>query len=178
MDLYFDPVPLIDDVRDSFLGRWDDRTWLNVPGPFYGAETDNCCTGRLHAPELVLYEAEHFTEYVYRQPRTPEELRHLVAAADEEVFAGYGRDGDEHWTPAAVREWWRNRGRIREYLADHQHVWEEDDAKSGQGTAAAARNYAAYIDGELAAHLRVYLFFLEERRSPAPGDRLPLLQRS
>lgn len=72
MDLYFDPVPLLDDARRAFLGRWSERKWLNVPGPFYGAETDNCGTGRVHAPGLVLYEADHFTEYVYRQ-RAPVE---------------------------------------------------------------------------------------------------------
>ncbi|MFH8582359.1 hypothetical protein OHB11_38840 [Streptomyces zaomyceticus] len=72
MDLYFDPVPLLSDAPGAFLGRWSERKWLNVPGPFYGAETDNCGTGRVHAPGLVLYEADHFTEYVYRQ-RAPVE---------------------------------------------------------------------------------------------------------
>ncbi|MFJ4846714.1 MULTISPECIES: hypothetical protein [unclassified Streptomyces] len=41
--------------------------------------------------------------------------------------------------------------------------------------AAAALAYADYLDGELAAHLRVYLFWLEERRSPTAADRLPTL---
>ncbi|MFD3452625.1 hypothetical protein ACFWVC_10605 [Streptomyces sp. NPDC058691] len=58
---------------------------------------------------------------------------------------------------------------------DRRGVWEADDEKSGQGTAAAARDYAAYLDGELAEHLRVYLFWLEERRPAAPVDRLPRL---
>lgn len=70
VEFYFDPVPLLRDARESFRGHWADRKWLNVPGPFYGADTDNCGTGRIHAPGLVLYEGEHFTEYVYRQPRT------------------------------------------------------------------------------------------------------------
>ncbi|MER7801091.1 ferredoxin [Streptomyces parvulus] len=176
MDLYFDPMPLLDDdARKAFRGQWSERTWLNVPGPFYGADTDNCGTGRIHAPGLVLYEADHFTEYVYRQPRTAEELADLVEAAEAEAFGGYGCDGDAHWTPAAVREWWRDRGRIREYLADRRADWEADDAKAGQGVAGAAARYAAYLDGELACHLRVYLFRLEKRRSPTPADRLPQL---
>ncbi|MFI1563202.1 ferredoxin [Streptomyces sp. NPDC020490] len=175
MDLYFDPVPLLGEARAVFQGRWAERQWLNVPGPFYGAVTDNCGTGRIHAPELVLYEGEHFTEYVYRQPRTPEELRHLVAAAEDEVLSGYGCDGDAHWTPETVREWWRDRARIVEYLAARRHAWEADDERSGQGTAAAADDYAEYVDGELAAHLRVYLFWLDERRSPTAADRLPRL---
>ncbi|MFD8064625.1 hypothetical protein [Streptomyces parvulus] len=97
MDLYFDPMPLLDDdARKAFRGQWSERTWLNVPGPFYGADTDNCGTGRIHAPGLVLYEADHFTEYVYRQPRTAEELADLVEAAEAEAFGGYGCDGDAH----------------------------------------------------------------------------------
>ena len=47
--------------------------------------------------------------------------------------------------------------------------------KAGQGVAAAALEYAAYLDRDLAAHLRVYLFWLEERRSPTAEDRLPRL---
>ncbi|MER5946701.1 ferredoxin [Streptomyces sp. NPDC001904] len=175
MDLYFDPVSRLDDARGAFSGQWADRKWLNVPGPFYGADTDNCGTGRIHAPELVLYEADCFAEYVYRQPRTPEELQRLVDAAEAEAFSGFGCDGDTQWTPASVREWWRDRGRIRQYLANRCADWEADDAKAGQGVAAAALNYAAYIDGELASHLRVHLFWLEERRTPTVADRLPQL---
>ncbi|NRQ34563.1 ferredoxin [Nonomuraea sp. NN258] len=175
MDLYFDPVPLLGEARAAFQGRWADRQWLNVPGPFYGAATDNCGTGRIHAPALVLYEGEYFTEYVYRQPRTTEELRQLVDAAQAEVFSGYGCDGDVHWTPAAVREWWRDRARIREYLVARRSAWEADDERSGQGTAQAVDDYMAYLDGELAAHLQVYLFWLHERRALSPADRLPQL---
>ncbi|MEV7307862.1 ferredoxin [Streptomyces microflavus] len=175
MDVYFDPVPLLGEARTVFQGRWADRQWLNVPGPFYGADTDNCGTGRIFAPALVLYEGEHFTEYVWRQPRTAAELQQLVDAAEAEVFSAYGCDGDDHWTPETVREWWRDRARITAYLAARRPVWEADDEKSGRGTAAAAEAYAAYLDGELAAHLRTYLFWLDERRSPTAADRLPQL---
>ncbi|ARF76642.1 ferredoxin [Kitasatospora albolonga] len=175
METYFDPLPLLGEERTLFGGKWADRLWLNVPGPFCGAGTDNCGTGRIHAPESVLYEGEHFTEYVYRQPRTAQELGQLVDAAEAEVFRAYACDGDDHWTPETVREWWRDRARVKEYLTARRSAWEADDAQSGQGTAAAADDYAAYIDGELAAHLRVYLFWLHERRSPTAADRLPQL---
>ncbi|MYV67068.1 hypothetical protein GT043_14230 [Streptomyces sp. SID2131] len=99
----------------------------------------------------------------------------MVDAAEAEAFSGYGCDGDTHWTPSAVREWWRDRGRIAEYLADRWSDWEADDLKAGQGVAAAALEYADYLGGELASHLRVYLFWLEERRSPTGADRLPQL---
>lgn len=123
----------------------------------------------------MLYEAEYFTEYVYRQPRSRAQLQCLVEAAEADPLSGYGCDGDDHWTPAAVREWWRDRGRIRQYLTNRRGAWESDDEKSGQGTAAAARDYAAYLDGELAAHLQIYLFWLDGRHLPTPTDRLPQL---
>ncbi|GAA2286452.1 hypothetical protein GCM10010415_66220 [Streptomyces atrovirens] len=65
----------------SFGGRWEDRLWLNVPGPFCTGITDNCWTGRLHAPRHVLYGGEYFGEYVYRQPATTAEVLNLMAAA-------------------------------------------------------------------------------------------------
>ncbi|MFJ6793891.1 hypothetical protein [Streptomyces sp. NPDC091268] len=110
-----------------------------------------------------------------------EELWRLVGAAEDDPMMGYGYgygygcDGDAHWTPTAVREWWRDRGRIREYLALQRGRFEADDVTSGQGTAAAARDYAAYLDGDLALHLRAYLFRLEEGRAATPTDLLPRL---
>ncbi|MFF3257236.1 ferredoxin [Actinacidiphila glaucinigra] len=174
MTLYFDPVPLLGDDRKAFGGRWQDRMWLNVPGPFYGAETDNCWTGRLHAPSHVLYGGQYLTEYVYRQPRTPDELARLVEAADQDPRAGYACDGDAHWTVESVREWWRERGRITSYLSAGERRWEEADW-AGQGLAVAVADYAAYIEDGLAADLRVYLHWLEEGISPTPGARLPRL---
>ncbi|MFD9722183.1 hypothetical protein [Streptomyces sp. NPDC059076] len=70
MTLYFDPVAILGNDRDAFRGRWEDRLWLNVPGPSYGRETDTCWTGRLSAPAHVLYGGKHLSEYVYRQPKT------------------------------------------------------------------------------------------------------------
>ncbi|WP_171166384.1 ferredoxin [Streptomyces sp. I05A-00742] len=176
MTLYFDPLTVLDgEDRDVFRGRWEDRLWLNVPGPFYGGETDTCWTGRLHAPRHVLYGGRHLSEYVYRQPRTPAETAALVEAAGDDPFLGYGCDGDSRWTPETVREWWRDRGRVAQYLSDHRSQWEESDVAAGQGVAAAVRDFKAYLDGELAADLRIYLFRLAEGRPPASGDRLPEL---
>ncbi|MGA5817126.1 hypothetical protein ACPC54_04595 [Kitasatospora sp. NPDC094028] len=58
MTLYFDPTAGLGEDREAFRGRWEDRLWLNVPGPFYGGGTDNCWTGRLSAPRHVLYGGE------------------------------------------------------------------------------------------------------------------------
>ncbi|MFJ9457425.1 hypothetical protein ACIRST_20340 [Kitasatospora sp. NPDC101447] len=51
--------------------------------------------------------------------------------------------------------------------------WDEGDDRSGQGIAAAVRDFERYIADGLATDLRVYLHWLEERRSPTPEDRLP-----
>lgn len=61
--------------------KWAQKLWLNVPGPFYTGETDTCWTGRLSAPRHVLYGGPHLAEFVYRQPKTPEEVDCLVDAA-------------------------------------------------------------------------------------------------
>ncbi|MFJ7273500.1 ferredoxin [Kitasatospora sp. NPDC098663] len=170
MTLYFDPEEALGEDRDAFRGRWEDRLWLNVPGAFYGGETDTCRTGRISAPQHVLYGGEYLTEYVYRQPRNPAEAARLVEAADCDPFLGYGCDGDVRWTPEAVREWWRDRDRITYYLSGQD--WDGIDWAE-QGVAAAVRDYTSYIAGDLAADLRIYLYWLEEGRSPTPDDRLP-----
>ncbi|WP_121830669.1 ferredoxin [Streptomyces sp. S1] len=170
MALYYDPVAGLGEDREAFRGDWEDRLWLNVPGPFYGGGTDTCRTGRDSAPRHVLYGGAYLTEYVYRQPGTPAETARLVEAADRDPLLGYGCDGDARWTPDAVREWWRDRGRITEYLSAHD--WDEVDW-ARQGVAAAVRDYASYLAGSLAPDVRIYLHWLEEGRSPAAGERLP-----
>lgn len=176
MSLYFDPGTAIDDEdRERFRARWEDRLWLNVPGPLYCGETDTCRTGRLSAPDHVLYGGQYFTEYIYRQPKSAAETALLVDAAACEPFGGYACDGDNRWTPAMVREWWRDRGRITEYLAQHFYQWDEHPDATSQGTRSGIEDFQSYLAGELASDLRVYLYWLEERRSPEPGDRLPEL---
>ncbi|GHE67627.1 hypothetical protein GCM10017778_60830 [Streptomyces vinaceus] len=90
---------------------WSERNWRNVPGPFYGAATDTCWAGRGVAPDHVLYDDEYGQEFVYRRPRTPEETHRVMAAAWQDPMAGFECDGDAHWTPELVRDWWRDRGR-------------------------------------------------------------------
>ncbi|QES59084.1 hypothetical protein DEJ51_20650 [Streptomyces venezuelae] len=69
-------------------GRWEDRNWRNVPGPFYAGATDEMALGRLDAPH---------------------------------------------------------------------------------------RDFIAHIDDGLESYLRGYLFWLEQRREPQPGEALPVL---
>ncbi|WP_031067965.1 hypothetical protein [Streptomyces sp. NRRL WC-3742] len=172
MTLYFDPTAGLGTDRDTFQGRWEDKLWLNVPGPFYGADTDTCWTGRLSAPQHVLYGGDYLTEYVYRQPRTPTEVALLVEGADQDPFLGYGCDGDTHWTPEGVRKWWRDRGRVTEFLSGRD--WDAYNSVE-QGIAASVRDFESYLAGGLAQDLRIYLYWLEQGSSPTPEDRLPEL---
>lgn len=190
---YWDPIPTVralvgeplpiwsgalvehDWSRPAYDG-WDQRDWRNVPGPFYAANTDNCLTGRQCAPDHVMYEDEYCGEFVYRQPPTPSGLYELICAADCEPFGGYGGDGDLHWTPELVRDWWRDRGRVREWaMGVGWGPWVTSERELFRDTAAGARGYVTHIDHGLGDYLRGYLFWLQERRPAAPGESLPRL---
>ncbi|MGI5243772.1 hypothetical protein [Dactylosporangium sp. CA-139066] len=127
---YWDPLPHVDAVFATLpprmlrqspeavsRGDWEQRNWRNVPGPFYGAMTDSCEVGRMSAPRHVLYGGEEGWEWLYRQPGDLAELRAVLEAMRDDPWSGWARDGDEHWTPALVRGWWRDRPRLREWIA-------------------------------------------------------------
>ncbi|MFK0223157.1 ferredoxin [Streptomyces vinaceus] len=161
-----------------FRGEWGDRNWRNVPGPFYGADTDCMQFGREHAPDHVAFDEAH--EFVFRQPVTERETAALVTAAGWELYNNYAWDGDEHWTVEGVRAWWRDRGRVREWAVAAARVWSSyrEDPKYVPHYLDAAdghREFVAYIDDGLEAYLRGYLFWLDQRREPAPGEALPRL---
>lgn len=158
-------------------GKWDERNWRNVPGPFYGAMTDNCWVGRLHAPHHVLYgdDIEYEQEFLYRQPRTLAELQDVLVAMQEDPWAGWACDGDSHWSLNLVREWWRERGRLREWITAKHRRWIVSERADEREAASGLADYLAYLDGDLADHLRGYMFFLDNGVSPAPLDRVPAL---
>src|SRR5690242_6282271 len=129
--MYWDPMPHLASVfasqpqdglwpspEQTFHGKWDERNWRNVPGPFYGAMTDNCWVGRLHAPRHVLYgeDNDYELEFLYRQPRDIQELQDVVVAMQEDPCSGWACDGDANWTPALVRQWWRDRRRLHDWI--------------------------------------------------------------
>jgi hypothetical protein len=156
----------------TFLnGRWEDKNWRNVPGPFYGAETDTCCTGRIAAPNNIAYDEEG-QEFVIRQPQTEAELHQVLMAAWMDPFGGYGADGDRHWTPDLVRDWWSHRQRLiawgeqRLVDLDNGHVVERDAAQGLQSLLASLQ------DNSMRARLRAYLFWLLEGRPALSADVL------
>ncbi|MCK2243517.1 MULTISPECIES: ferredoxin [unclassified Crossiella] len=172
------PVPELDGAllpppEHYLLGKWAQRDWRNAPGPFYGAETDSCWTGRLAAPDHVVYEDEQFGEVVFRQPRDAQETHRLLSAAWQDPFRGYAGDGDEHWTLELIREWWADRARLAAWIEDLQQRWSVNGNEDEQEAAAGLRAYADYLTHGLADHLREYAFWLENRRSALPTDPLP-----
>ncbi|MCX5124808.1 ferredoxin [Streptomyces sp. NBC_00193] len=178
----WDPVAELTDEERGFFGLygarrpyWEERLWTNVPGPFYTRDNDNCWTGRIEAPDNVLYEGAWFTEYVFRQPRNPAQVRALARAAGAEVTGGYACDGDERWTPDLVREWWAGRGRVEEDLSAALAEFRKHSDEQNLDAALGVRDYRTYLAGALADDLRAYLFRLEEGRYPEAGERLPQL---
>ncbi|MEV6008909.1 hypothetical protein AB0M29_19085 [Streptomyces sp. NPDC051976] len=123
---YWDPVPTAREIVTRWRGgsdelsigegRWEDRNWLNVPGPFYTGETDDGMNGPVYAPGLVLCGGDGGMEFIYRQPQTREEVETLLEVAWGEPFGGYAWDGDDRWSEDSVRDWWAGRARVREWI--------------------------------------------------------------
>ncbi len=80
----------------------------------------------------------------------------MEIAADE-PFGGYAWDGDQRWTPEAVRLWWAGRESVRAWSAE-----ELDDRPNEK-------------DDGLEDYLRGYLFWLIENREPRTDEELPTL---
>jgi hypothetical protein len=153
-------MPVTALVGQFFQPAFGKRNPLNIPGPFYGAETDTCETGTAEAPNNVLLDRSG-QEFVFTQPRGEDELRDIISAAICECFVGYGADGDDHWTLALIREWWGSRLDLL--------------ARSSQGTGLpeSKRRWERILSGEGETYLREYAFFVETRRLPTETDALP-----
>jgi hypothetical protein len=138
--------------------------------------TDSSWVGRMSAPRHVLYSATD-QEFLSRQPRTLGELRKVMDAAGDDPFGGWALDGDHHWTYASVREWWRGRSRIVDWVQRQAADWASlnfewrgvdliRDAESG------LRDYSDYLDGELEAHPSARLPFAGDHFRPTPGPKI------
>jgi hypothetical protein len=156
-------------------GEWGSRDWRNVPGPFYGAETDSCWMGRDIAPRHVVYEDGFGSEVVFRQPQNPAEVHLVLTAAWNDPFGGYACDGDDHWTLDLVREWWADRERLAAWIDDLGRRWSVSERADERENARGLSDYANYVDHGLETYLREYAFWLENRRARMPGEPLPEL---
>jgi hypothetical protein len=155
-------------VHKTFLDKshWPEKHPFNFPGPFYAGESDTCGTGIGAAPENVINEP-HIGEYIFRQPASYYELQCVLNAAATEVFDSYSANGNDHWTPAACRQWWRHCPELLHSLSRPKVV----AANEGQ-----AQRYAEYLRGPAAMDLRRYCYFLEHGAYPvAARTALPEL---
>jgi hypothetical protein len=166
------------DLKDGFSNQWDQKNWRNVPGPFYTSETDTCLTGRNEAPNNVLYD-ETGQEFIFHQPRSQEEVYQLVAAAYVDPFIGYGCDGNDRWISHSVREWWRGRQDLLNWIVEQLRNPESQSRTHEnyveQNQVEALHDFEQYFATGLHDYLRAYVFFLEERRVPQESDPLPWL---
>jgi hypothetical protein len=156
-------MPVTTLVGQFFQPAFGMRNPLNIPGPFYGAETDTCETGTVEAPNNVLLDRSG-QEFVFTQPRDEDELRDIISAAIRECFVGYGADGDDHWTLALIREWWRSRHDLLSL------------SSQAIGIPESKVRWQRILYGEGEAYLRAYAFFVENRRLPTDNDTMPELE--
>lgn len=178
-----------------FLGQWEERHPLNVPGRFYGAATDTCCDGPGLAPASLLYDHQG-CGFVWRQPRDETELAALLEGARSDPFSGYADDGDDHWTPSLVRAWWADRdsrqpmvdalvrdltGPRPELPTDYAELLfrclpiggYDPDERAEMSRIVAA--YIEYVGSGLATDLQRYVAYLETGTTPGPNEPLPPL---
>ena len=182
---YWDPLPTARDIAARWqadpvdlsigTGKWEDRSRLNVPGPFYTGDTDDGLNGQVYAPGLVLCGSERGMEFVYRQPQTPEDVEILLEVAWGEPMGGYAWDGDQRWSEGSVREWWSGRAQVREWIRSEIAMRSISEADYDRESVPALLEFAAHLDGPLEHYLRGYVYWLIEGREPDVGAVLPEL---
>lgn len=150
----------LDQISEPFGGAFAERNPLNVPGAVYGAETDTCEAGLVEAPKNVILDGTGH-EFVFKQPSNREELRDVLSAAICDPFNGYGANGDSGWRLSLLREWWSNRGDMLQ------------QAGVLRGEPSQIIQWRDGLLGGLLKYLRLYAFYLENRRVRRDGELLP-----
>ncbi len=152
------PIRNGDIPNNAYLdnSHWLNKHYLNFPGPFYTGESDTCGTGDGEAPANVLYDF-YCCEYVFRQPQNFAEFLCVLDAAAVEVLDSYSCDGNDHWTVALCREWWRGKSEIISFL--NSPALQETNGSRTQ-------LYVDYLNGPAETDLRRYCYFLENGAYP------------
>ncbi|MEU3624863.1 hypothetical protein [Amycolatopsis coloradensis] len=97
----------------------------------------------------------------------------MLSAAEDDPFDGYACDADSRWTPDAVRAWWDERGQVEEHVTALLGEWTAAPDSYELEAAEGAREFLAYLAGDLRTDLRAYVFRLEQGRYSDSGDLLP-----
>src|ERR1043165_340774 len=157
-------------------GMWDQKNWLNIPGIFYTGDTDTCLTGRLWAPKNVLYD-DLGREFIFRQPRDDQELIDVICAGMVDPFQAYGFDGHRRWTISLIRQWWKERQRLVEWIEKNANrvEWNQNEFFT-QYQQMALSEFQFHLIHEAEQSLRTFAFFLDMGRCATDDDRLPDLE--
>jgi hypothetical protein len=101
----------------------------------------------------------------------------VILAAACDPFSGYGADGYDHWDLPLIREWWRDRESVTEWIGSRLRQWSVARvSQEWQRRQIAALNaFNQYMERRAELYLREYAFFILEKRSPQKGDILPEL---
>ena len=168
--------------RSLFSGVWSERYWLNVPGPFYGAETDTCLGGPYTAPGNILL-TESGQEFVYRQPRDAEEFLKVLWAAYDDPCHGYGADGNTRWSVRLIRDWWKEKPVAFSWIArtrnDYPRRHKGIDIPGPENLLKSLAEFETFMSDPDGAwsYLRCYAYFLEHHKAPPEGTKLPDIDR-
>ncbi len=174
-------IPTVTLDPRSFQGRWSEKYWRNVPGPIYST-TLNMMSGLAFGGDEQHLLFDYQCEFVWRQPITSDEYKICLSAIDMDEVNSYQVDGNKHWTPQLVREWWGQKSELeswpKELLARPRN-----DSNEFRGLQPATLalcepiyiEYLKYINTSLPEYLRSYLFLLETGRAATSGDTLPNL---
>lgn len=155
-----------DNVGFLDIDHWLEKHPFNFPGPLYTGMSDSCGTGEPEAPDNILFD-DYTMEYLFRQPYDFAEFICVLDAAAVEVFDSYSSNGNERWTYALCKEWWKSREEIVIKLRDPAFI-----ATNGPER---GELYIAYLAGPAETDLRKYCYFLENGIYPPEGVVLPEL---
>jgi hypothetical protein len=178
-DIFLDVTAALETLGQSerkklFGGIWDDKFWMNTPGPLYYIGGMYDTEGILTAPNnIAVYDA---FQVIYRQPVNRYELRQVAQA--HQTFSPCTADGDLYWDAASVKTWWTTSRPAIENAV--RHAYEEERAAEQRHYEDAIylsglRRWLEYLTDGMYQYLQVYAFFLENERVPTESDRLPEL---
>ncbi len=117
---------------------------------------------------------ENGFEFIFRQPRNEKELLQTMNASLTDSFGEYGFDGHRTWTVSLVREWWKNRRRVAEWIEkfDDHSEWKQHEFAI-QKQLFGLQEFKFHLIYESENYLRTFAFFLSEGRWASNGDYLP-----
>ncbi len=120
-------VPPVTLRSELYGGEWKEKYLKNIPGPIYSTNLNlmsALASNQMREHALI----DDHCEFMWRQPSTAPEFDRCLSAIECDEVNSYQVDGNSHWTPRDVREWW-SRKEVLLNWARHVHSRPKDDAK-------------------------------------------------